>query len=227
MCGFCPIQGLCFQLIKPSSGIDPLAVFTFRCCGPWESCFPLQTGSGLSYPHPCAACAASCQQRGSLLAGLFMECREKCPQWLLTVSPARLTCQMSNIPCNNRKMSPLLHPTLLILEQTISLLEEELPTANRQLAAHAGLLSGRHPCLWPACLSGTEGTVDAALGTHNQKHGWGKQQQVDEQPQGSSVHWIGLRTVQDVCNYAALCWLQHREQIQLQMLLLLEFKWIL
>lgn len=123
--------------------------------------------------------------------GVLMECRQHYPQWLLTVSPARLTCRMGNIHCNNRKMSPLLHPPLLILEQSNSLLEAELPTANRQLAAHAGLFSGKHPCLRPAWLSGTEGTVGAALGTHSdtnkQMNGWGNQYQVDEQSQGSTV----------------------------------------
>lgn len=160
------------------------------------------------------------------------------------MSPGRLNCEISNIPHKNRKVSPLLHPTLLILEQSNTLWEAELPMANRYLAAHAWLFSGRHPCLGPACLSGTEGTVGAALGTHsgshNQKHGWGNQYQVDEQSERSTVHCIGLRRVRDMCDYAALCWLQHREQIQLQMLLLqhreqiqlqmlllLEFKWIL
>lgn len=86
-------------------------------------------------------------------------------------------------------MSPLLHPTLLVLEQSNSLLEAELPTANRQLAARAGFLSGRCPHLGPARLSGTEGTMGAALGTHSgthyEKHGWGDQYQVDEQSQGA------------------------------------------
>lgn len=185
--------------------------------------------------HHCVACVAPCQQKGSLLAGLPMECRQQYPQWLLTVSQARFTSWRSNIPCNNRKTSLLLHPTLLILEQSNSLLEAELPTANRQLAAHTGLFSGRHPCLGPACLSGTEGTVGVALGTHSgtqtQRHGQGNQCQVDLQLQGSTVHWIGLRRVHDVCvyvcNYAALCWLRHREWMQLKMLLLLESKWIL
>lgn len=111
-----------------------------------------------------------CQQKGSLLAILLVEGRQQYLQCLLTVSPARFTCWMSNIPCNNRKTSLLLHPTLLILEQSNSLLESELPTANRQLAAHAGLFSRRHPCLGPACLSGTEGTGGAALGTHSGTH---------------------------------------------------------
>lgn len=137
------------------------------------------------------------------MAGLPMECRQHYPQWLLTVSPAKFTYWISNILCNNRKMSLLLHPTLLILEQANSLLEAELPTTSRELAAHEGLFSGRHPCLGPAGLSGTEGTAGAALGTHsgthNRKHGRGNQYQVDEQSQGSTVLWIGLRRVHDVC----------------------------
>lgn len=56
-------------------------------------------------------------------------------------------------------------------------------------------LSGRCPCLGPACHSGTEGTVGAALGAHSQKHGGGNQYQVDKQSQGSTMCWIGLWTV--------------------------------
>uniref|UniRef100_A0A663DQP9 Secreted protein n=1 Tax=Aquila chrysaetos chrysaetos TaxID=223781 RepID=A0A663DQP9_AQUCH len=71
--------------------------------------------------HPCVACTAFCLQKRSLLddqTGLLKECRQQYSQWLLTELLARLTCRMSDIPCaKNRKTSPLLHFTLLILKQ--------------------------------------------------------------------------------------------------------------
>jgi len=61
---------------------------------------------------------------------------------------------MSNIPCaKNRKMSPCLHFTLLTLKQSNPLFAAELPTEHRQLAVHAGFLSGRHLHLGPVCVS--------------------------------------------------------------------------
>lgn len=186
--------------------------------------------------HPCVACTASCQQKGSLLdkqTGLLRESRQQHPQWLLTEPLTKLTCWMSDIPCaKTRKVSPLLHFTLLIVNQSNPLFAEELPTANRQLAVHTGFLTGRCLCLGPVCHWGAEGTVDAALGahsgTHSQKYGG------ETSTRWISSHREALCTGLDceqcthVCNYAALCWLQHREQIHFHMLLLLlTFKWIL
>lgn len=95
-------------------------------------------------------------------------------------------------------MSPLLNFILLILKQSNPLISTELPTANRQLAAHAGLLSGRRPCLGPAWHPDAEGMLGAVLGAHSgaysQKHGAGNQYQMDKQSQGSTMHWIGLWT---------------------------------
>lgn len=180
--------------------------------------------------HCCVACATSCQQKGSLLAGLLMECRQQYPQWPLTVT-SKIYLLDEQYPLQQQKN---VSATSSHLTDTgaVKFPFRSRPSHSKQaVGCHAGLFSGRHSCLGPESLSGTEGTVGAALGTrsgtHNQKHGWGNQFQVDEQSQGSTVHWIGLRRVHDVCNYAALCWLQHREQTQLQMLLLLELKWSL
>lgn len=133
--------------------------------------------------HLCVACTASCQLKGSLSdnqTGLLRESRQRYPQWLLTESLARLTCRVSDIPCTkNRKMSPLLHFTLLISKQSNPLFAAELPTANRQLAAHhAGFHSGRCPRLGPACHSDTEGTsgcsTRGSLWHPQPKAWWGK-----------------------------------------------------
>lgn len=141
--------------------------------------------------HLCVACKACCQQKGSLLAGLLMECRQQYPQGLLmVVATSKINLADEQYTLQQQKnVFPMSSYPLLVLEQSNSLLEAELPTANRQLAAHVGLLSGRCPCLGPARLSGTEGTVGAALGTHTgthyEKHGWGNPCQVDEQSQGA------------------------------------------
>ena len=47
---------------------------------PASHCRQAQTHS----THPCVACTASCQQKGSLLddqTGLLRECRQQYPQW--------------------------------------------------------------------------------------------------------------------------------------------------
>lgn len=190
-----------------------------------------------AYPtHPHVACIASCQQKGSpwdCQMELLRECRQQYPQWLPSESPPRLTCWMSDKPCTkNRKMSSLLHFTLLVLKQSNLLFAEKLPTVNRQLAAHAWFLSGKLLCLGPECHTGTEGIAVQHLGLTPAPAAESMAEETG--PRWISRHREALCTGLDggqrvhVCNDAALCRLQHREQIPFQMLLpLLTFQWIL